>query len=111
AIIDDEGEEIAALVRLAFDGGHQRDGVAVLHDDRAVRLFGELAGFKDKCLVAKGTFDSTCLHGRFLARTGRSGEWRGKRVGCRVDGGLEGFLGPPRSTLRAPPATCGDRAD
>src|SRR5207248_5791860 len=72
AVIDDEGEEVAALVGLALDGGDERHGVAVLDDDRAVGLLGPLAGFDDEFAFADRTFDTTCLHGFTLLGTGRS---------------------------------------
>ena len=50
AVIDDEREEIAAFVGLAFDGGHERHGVAVADHDGAMRLLGQLAGFDDEIL-------------------------------------------------------------
>ena len=59
AVIDGEGEEIAALVGLALDGGHERHGVAVADHDGAVGLLGQLAGFEDEGLGAEGTFNTT----------------------------------------------------
>src|SRR5262249_28075225 len=74
-VIDDEGEEIAALVGFAFDGGHQGNGVAKLHQDGAVGLLGEPAGFDAELVAAEVLFNTTCLHGEFLTQTGRS-SWR-----------------------------------
>ena len=54
AVVDDEREEVAAVVGLAFDGGDQDHGVAVADDDGAVGLLGEFAGFEDEVLAPNG---------------------------------------------------------
>src|SRR5262249_50762371 len=118
AVVDDEGEEAAGRVGLALDGGDQGDGVAVADHDGAVGLLGHLAGFDGQRFGAKGTFNTTCMHGRFLARTGRRGSgsgggftrWgRAKSLPCpRSDDPTVGRA-PARPYLRRPSRPMSDR--
>ena len=61
-VIAGKGEEIATLDGTALDGRHQRYGVSVADDDRAVSLLGKLVGFERQSTVAKFAFNTTCLH-------------------------------------------------
>src|SRR5262249_26400676 len=98
AVIDDQGKEIAPFVGLAFDGGNERYRVAILHDDGAMRLLGQLTGFNTQLARTEGTFDSTCLHGTFLTLpAGRAVQREEKRQA-------------PAKRLGAPGITCADRA-
>ena len=53
AVLDLEGEEVAAGDGVARDGGDQDDGVAEADDDGPVGLLGELAGFEDEGAVTE----------------------------------------------------------
>jgi hypothetical protein len=66
AVIDDEGEEIAPLLGIPLDGGHQRHGVAQADEHGAVGLLGQSSRFDTQRLGAQRTFNTTCRHGTFL---------------------------------------------
>src|SRR5207248_7282304 len=93
AVIDGEGEEVAARDGRAFDGGHQHDTVAEAHRHGAVGLLGEFAGFEDQGAVAKGQFNMNgLLHVTGPLASGRS---RGTEAG-RTTGEGKYTPAPPR---------------
>src|SRR5262249_8640503 len=63
AVVHRQREEVAPLVVLALDGGHQDDGVPQAADDRAVGLLGDLTGLETEGLLTELPFDSKYLHG------------------------------------------------
>src|SRR5262249_37326494 len=70
-VVDDQGKEVASLIRFAFDGGDQGDCIPIGDDDRPMCLLGPPAGFDAEFLGAEIDFQTTCLHGTYLACTGR----------------------------------------
>src|SRR6185503_20431506 len=91
-VVAGEREEIDALPsRSARGGGHEDDGLAVLHPRRPAGLLGDLPGLHDQAAPMKIHFD-TFGHASLPAATGRSLHvWR---VVTGGDGG-----GAGRSTL------------
>jgi hypothetical protein len=63
AVVNDEGEEVAARTFRALDGSDQHDGIAVANGDGPVGLFGELTGLEDEVGGTERAFDVDSLHG------------------------------------------------